>query len=185
MIQHLNKVLLSIIFSVLIFSPVQSFATEAAAPIIKGAVQSSIQESRQGTINNILEKQKERIKEEQRLRKGEEICQFAKQFIGNRYVWGGNSLTNGVDCSGFTQQVFLHFDIYLPRTSRDQGHGGISISENEMLPGDLIFYGGRGRISHVALYCGDGQIVHAAGRKSGIKMARYDFKAPICIKRYW
>lgn len=100
---------------------------------------------------------------------GEAIVSYAKQFLGNPYVYGGNSLTNGVDCSGFTSQVMKHFDIYLKRSSGEQyANNGYSVSRGNEQPGDLIFYGYDGSVSHVAIYIGGGQIIHANDERTGI-----------------
>ena len=94
---------------------------------------------------------------------GQAIVDYACQFIGNPYVWGGTSLTNGADCSGFVQSVYAHFGISLPRTTWDQEHVGTGISYDQALPGDLILYEG-----HVGIYMGDGQIVNAINPSKGI-----------------
>lgn len=96
------------------------------------------------------------------------VVAYAKQFVGNPYVYGGNSLTNGTDCSGFTRGVYAHFGISLPRTSRSQAGAGRSISVGELQPGDLIFYANGGSIYHVAMYIGGGQIIHAIDEQHGI-----------------
>ena len=99
---------------------------------------------------------------------GAAVVAYAKQFIGNPYVYGGNSLTNGIDCSGFTQQIFGHFGYSLPRTSGDQAFSGVGIDYSQHRAGDLIVYPG-----HVAILTGDGGIVHASNSapypKGGIK----------------
>lgn len=94
---------------------------------------------------------------------GEAIVDYACQFIGNPYVWGGTSLTDGADCSGFVQSVYAQFGISLPRTTWDQEHVGEAISYDQALPGDLILYEG-----HVGIYMGDGQIVNAINPSKGI-----------------
>lgn len=94
---------------------------------------------------------------------GQAIVDYACQFIGNPYVWGGTSLTNGADCSGFVQSVYAHFGISLPRTTWDQENAGTAISYDQALPGDLILYEG-----HVGIYMGDGQIVNAINPSKGI-----------------
>ena len=92
---------------------------------------------------------------------GEKVVAYAKQFIGTPYVSGGNSLTKGVDCSGFTQQVYKNFGVSLQRSSRSQyASNGYAVSKNELKPGDLVFYG-YGSVSHVAIYTGNGQVIHA------------------------
>lgn len=94
---------------------------------------------------------------------GQAIVDYACQFIGNPYVWGGTSLTNGADCSGFVQSVYAHFGISLPRTTWDQENAGTAISYDQALPGDLILYEG-----HVGIYMGEGQIVNAINPSKGI-----------------
>mgnify|MGYP002247376600 CR=1 FL=1 len=89
------------------------------------------------------------------------VVAYAKQFIGNPYVWGGTSLTNGADCSGFTKSVMAHFGVGLSRTSGAQANDGYRISVGSVEPGDLVFYASGGSIYHVAMYIGNGQIVHA------------------------
>lgn len=117
--------------------------------------------------------------------RGEAVVEYAKQFLGNPYVYGGNSLTNGVDCSGFTSQVYKQFGINLQRSSRAQYSGnGYKVSKADIKPGDLVFYGYNGYIDHVAIYAGASQIVHANSPKTGIKMSKLEYGKPIIgIKR--
>lgn len=108
-----------------------------------------------------------------------EVVEYAKQFIGNPYVWGGTSLTKGADCSGFVQSVFKHFGIKLSRTSRTQANDGTKIKMSDLKPGDLVFYtNGSGTINHVAIYIGGGQVVHASSPKTGIKTSKYNYRTP-------
>ena len=116
---------------------------------------------------------------------GQEIANYAVQFVGNPYVYGGTSLTNGADCSGFTQSVMANFGIYIARTAADQSYGGTSVSISDIQPGDLLFYSDGGGISHVALYIGGGQIVHAATESQGIIISSYNYDSPVCAARYW
>ena len=111
-------------------------------------------------------------------------CDYALQFVGNRYVWGGTSLTNGVDCSGFTMQVMAQYGVRLSHSSRAQANEGTTISTSELKPGDLIFYGrGGGSINHVAIYIGGGQIVHASNKRDGIKISNYMYRTPVkCVR---
>ena len=97
---------------------------------------------------------------------GSSVVDYAKQFVGNPYVWGGTSLTSGADCSGFVQSVYSNFGVSLPRTSYEQQNAGREVSYSEAQPGDLICYGG-----HVAIYMGDGKIVHASNSRDGIKVS--------------
>ena len=112
--------------------------------------------------------------------KGEEIVEYAKKFIGGRYVYGGNNLATGVDCSGFTSQIMKKFGINLQRSSRSQyASNGVKVSVNELKPGDLVFYGNGGYINHVAIYAGNGQIVHASDSRTGIRMSNLNYGKPI------
>lgn len=97
---------------------------------------------------------------------GSSVVDYAKQFVGNPYVWGGTSLTSGADCSGFVQSVYNNFGVSLPRTSYEQQNAGREVSYSEAQPGDLICYGG-----HVAIYMGNGKIVHASNSRDGIKVS--------------
>ncbi|MDO4438285.1 MAG: SH3 domain-containing protein [Eubacteriales bacterium] len=111
------------------------------------------------------------------------LVNYACQFVGNPYVWGGTSLTNGADCSGFTLKVFEHFGIKLPRVSRDQAKAGVGIKSDKMKPGDLVFYANsQGTINHVGIYIGNGQVVNAASRRSGIRIYRWNYRTPVAIR---
>lgn len=113
---------------------------------------------------------------------GEQIARYACQFEGNPYVWGGESLTDGADCSGFIQSVYKHFGINIPRTSYEMRTAGRMVSEGWVQelasPGDIICYEG-----HAALYIGDGQIIHASNPKDGIKISRADYREILCVRR--
>ena len=111
------------------------------------------------------------------------LAQTALSYVGGRYVWGGTSLTNGVDCSGFTMQIMAKYGVYLPHSSRGQAGYGRSVSTSELQPGDLIFYGSGSTISHVAIYIGGGQIVHASNSRDGIKVSNAFYRTPICCRR--
>lgn len=111
------------------------------------------------------------------------IVNYAVQFVGNPYVWGGTSLKKGADCSGFTQSVLRNFGISIPRVSRDQAKTGRAITQSEMRPGDLVFYTSSGGVvNHVAMYIGNGQVVHAASRRSGIKISTWNYRKVYKIK---
>ena len=103
--------------------------------------------------------------------KGQEIADFALQFVGNPYVWGGTSLTSGADCSGFVQSVYRNSGISLPRVAADQAQAGTRVSLEQLQTGDLIFYADGGAIYHVVLYLGNGQVVHASSAATGIKIS--------------
>ena len=110
-----------------------------------------------------------------------QIANYAVQFVGNRYVYGGTSLTNGTDCSGFTMSVMAKFGVSLPHNSGAQSGSGKSITSSQMRPGDLVFYSGSGGINHVALYIGNGQVCHASNAKSGIKISTWNYRTPAKI----
>lgn len=110
------------------------------------------------------------------------IVSYAMQFLGNPYVWGGTSLTNGTDCSGFTMGIYSHFGYSLPRTSAAQAAATRSVSSGEVQVGDLFFYGS-GSVSHVALYIGNGQIIHASNARDGIKISSAYYRQPLKIGR--
>ncbi|MGN0290854.1 MAG: NlpC/P60 family protein [Lachnospiraceae bacterium] len=112
-----------------------------------------------------------------------DLISYATQFVGNPYVWGGTSLTNGADCSGFTLSIFAKYGVYLPHSSRAQANCGTRINSSEAKPGDLFFYGSGSSISHVAIYIGNGQIVHASSKKTGIKISNAYYRSPICVTR--
>lgn len=113
------------------------------------------------------------------------LVQYALSFVGNRYVWGGTSLTNGVDCSGFTMQILGKYGVSLPHSSSAQPGCGTIINSSDAQPGDLFFYGSGSSISHVAIYIGDGQIVHASNSRDGIKVSNAYYRTPICVARYF
>ena len=110
--------------------------------------------------------------------KGQEIARFACQFIGNPYVAGGTSLTNGADCSGFVLAVYKNFGYSLPRSSYAQSGAGRAVSYAEAQPGDIIYYGG-----HVGIYIGNGQIVHASTERTGIKITSATYRSIITVRR--
>ena len=111
------------------------------------------------------------------------IADYAMQFLGNKYVWGGTSLTNGTDCSGFVMRIYEHFGYYLPRTSRAQAEATKSVSSQDVQVGDLFFYGSGSTVNHVALYIGGGQIIHASNSRDGIKISSAYYRQPLKIGR--
>lgn len=112
-----------------------------------------------------------------------ELCEYAKQFVGNPYVWGGTSLTKGADCSGFVLSVFAKYGISLPHSSRAQANSGTRVKMSEAKPGDLVFYAKGGRINHVAIYIGGGQVISASSPKTGIRIASAYYRTPVAVTR--
>ncbi len=112
-----------------------------------------------------------------------DMCQYAKEFIGNPYVWGGASLTNGTDCSGFTMQIYKKYGIKLPHSSAAQSKMGTSVNLSQAKAGDLVFYAAGGSVNHVALYVGNGQVVHASNPKQGIKISPVGYRTIHSIRR--
>ena len=113
------------------------------------------------------------------------IVQYAIKFVGNPYVYGGTSLTNGTDCSGFTQSIYAYFGISIPRTAPSQAEIGYNISFDNIQPGDLIFYSGNGgySITHVAIYIGGSKIVHAGTSATGINICSVNIMTKVCARR--
>ncbi len=109
---------------------------------------------------------------------GQQIASYGQQFIGNPYKYGGTSLTNGTDCSGFTQAVYAHFGIRIPRDSTSQRFAGTGVSYAEAVPGDIICYAG-----HVGIYIGNGQIVHASTERTGIKISNATYRTILSVRR--
>lgn len=109
---------------------------------------------------------------------GQVIVDYACQFIENPYVWGGTSLTDGADCSGFVQSVFAHFGISLPRTTYDQINAGVEVSYDQAMPGDLICYDG-----HIGIYIGNGQIVNAQNPEQGIGISPATYTTILSVRR--
>jgi hypothetical protein len=111
---------------------------------------------------------------------GNDLVNYAMTFIGNPYVWGGTDPVNGADCSGFVQTIYKKYDIILPRTAKEQSKVGTQISTDDLQPGDLVFYGPASAISHVAIYAGDGKVVHASNHNpypvGGIKISNVNYR---------
>ncbi len=112
----------------------------------------------------------------------QEVVALGMQFVGNRYVWGGIDPNKGADCSGFTMYVLKHAaGVHLSHSSRAQSNEGRVISAEEMRPGDLVFYASGKRINHVAIYAGDGMVVHASNKEDGIKTSPWNYRKPVKI----
>lgn len=112
------------------------------------------------------------------------MVQYAKQFVGNPYVWGGTSLTHGTDCSGFTMGIYSKYGVSLPHHAASQAQMGTKVDFGSAQPGDLVFYAKNGSINHVAMYIGNGQVIHASSPKTGIKISTWNYRTPACIRRY-
>lgn len=112
------------------------------------------------------------------------MVSYAKQFLGNRYVFGGTSLSSGIDCSGFTMRIYEKFGYSISRTSRSQAAKGRSITVSTVRPGDLVFYSKNGSINHVAMYIGGGQVIHASNPRSGVKISNMYYRTPCKAVRF-
>ena len=129
---------------------------------------------------SLVEKTRETV--DQSAKKRRETVEYALQFVGGRYVYGGTDPNTGVDCSGFTRYIMANAaSINLPHSSRGQSSYGREMTLDQMRPGDLLFYGSGSRINHVAMYIGDGKIVHASTERTGIKTSSYDYRKPVKI----
>ncbi len=154
---------------------------KAEADAKKAAEQKKAEEAKQK-----LQEQANLSTDAAKLRK--EIASYAIKFVGNPYKWGGTSLTKGADCSGFVQSIYKQFGYTIPRTSKEQSKGAgycyVTPNEANLLPGDLIFYtDSKGVVDHVAMYIGDGKIVHAASKRSGIIISSYLTRTPYKARR--
>lgn len=111
--------------------------------------------------------------------KGQTVAEFAQRFVGNPYVWGGTDLNRGADCSGFIGSIYRSFGYKLPRSSSELRSAGRKVSYSQKQPGDIICYNG-----HVAMYIGNGKIVHASSKKTGIKISqRANYRSIVCVRR--
>ena len=130
----------------------------------------------------VVEKARESVDEN--IKKRRQVVEYAMQFVGGRYVYGGADPNRGADCSGFTRYIMQHAaGVSLSHSSRAQSGEGRSVSYSEIKPGDLIFYGGKGYINHVAMYIGNGQIVHASTERTGIKVSNATYRTPVKVVR--
>ncbi len=150
--------------------------------------QTEVIEEEQPVVEEVVEQPVEEVEpvyyltEQTNVELGSQIANFATQYVGNPYVYGGTSLTSGADCSGFVLAVFSNFGISLPRTATDQSYSGTPVSLDYLQLGDLIFYG-YGSITHVGIYIGNGQIVHAMNEAMGINISSYTFMPIITAVR--
>ena len=112
-----------------------------------------------------------------------QVVNYALKFVGGPYVYGGNSLTNGTDCSGFTKLVFANYGVYLPRSASEQAYAGIHVDINDIMPGDIVVSGYNGIVCHAALYVGNGKLVHALNSDVGIVVTNIDIMPVIDVRR--
>ena len=117
--------------------------------------------------------------------KRKKVVEYAKKFEGNPYVYGGNSLTEGTDCSGFVKLVYAKFGYTLKRTSKEQAADSTykNVKLSDVQPGDLLFYNKNGQIGHVSMYIGNGKVIHASSPSTGIKISNYGYRTPVKAKR--
>ena len=112
-----------------------------------------------------------------------QVVNYALKFVGGPYVYGGNSLTNGTDCSGFTKLVFANYGVYLPRSASEQAYAGIHVDINDIMPGDIVVSGYNGIVCHAALYIGNGKLVHALNSDVGLVVTNIDIMPVIDVRR--
>ena len=136
------------------------------------------EETRRQTVNNNID-----YSIANTIESNSEVANFAMQFVGNPYVYGGTSLTQGADCSGFVMAVYANFGVSLPRTTGGQAQSGYPVAMNDIMPGDIISYGYNGYVSHSALYVGNGMIVHASTPELGIRLDSMNIMPIITIRR--
>ena len=142
---------------------------------IKSKIELEIEKNK---LRKEYEKKQQEEQQTQAAQTGQAIVDYACQFIGNPYVWGGTSLTNGADCSGFVQSVFAHFGISLPRTTWDMENVGTAVSYDQAVAGDIILYDG-----HVGIYMGNGQIVNAINSAKGIGILPATYTNIVTVRR--
>lgn len=167
----------------------QSSAAENSVEELQTRSEKSKKESRKESTKESTTQKKESATQKSKAQSSPEISNatrdaivaYAKQFVGNPYVYGGTSLTEGADCSGFTMQVYANFGYSLGRSSRDQAGRGRTISEEEIRPGDLVFYASGSYINHVAIYIGQGKVVHASNERTGIIISSMKYRTPVKI----
>lgn len=143
---------------------------------VDGFTEVILEDDRKGYIaNQYIDEHTEEYIQEPEKEKGQEVVDFALQYVGNPYKYGGNSLTNGADCSGFTSQVYKNFGINIQRSSGAQfSSNGTRVAKADLKAGDLVFYGYNGKVTHVAIYMGDNKIVHAGTAKTGIHVSPFE-----------
>lgn len=160
---------------------------EEAERLAKEEAERIEQENARVEAERIEREEAERIEAERQMtphiESTSDIANFALQFIGNPYVAGGTSLTNGADCSGFVMSVYANFGISLPRTTGGQAQSGYGVSIDEIQPGDIVSYGYNGYPSHSALYVGNGMIVHASTPSLGIRTDSMYIMPIVAIRR--
>ena len=112
-----------------------------------------------------------------------QVVNYALQFVGYPYVYGGNSLTNGTDCSGFTKLIYASYGVYLPRSAREQAHSGVHVNLENIMPGDIVVSGYDGVVCHASIYIGDGKLVHALNSNVGIVVTSMYIMPIIDVRR--
>ena len=163
-------------------------AAEAAEPEAEAAAEETVQNNKEAGLPVMMgdtadEAEEALAREKEELR--QEVVDYALSFVGGRYVWGGEDPHSGADCSGFVRYVLSNTaGVSMSRSSYEQAREGATVSPEEMQPGDLLFYGNGRRVNHVAMYIGDGQIVHASTAKTGIKISRWNYRTPVRIASF-
>lgn len=167
-------------------TPVISWADQAPVSSVLEAGKGSVSEVFSAIAGEIVEETSSEIEKTTRAGSGtsvrEEVVNYALQFVGGRYAAGGSDPHTGVDCSGFVKYIMQNgAGVSMNRSSREQACQGVSISASQMQPGDLLFYGSRSGINHVAMYIGNGHVVHASTYSTGIKTSSWNYRTPVKI----
>lgn len=158
-------------------------ADQAAAEAAQAVMESAEQEKEEAEAQAAAEEAARQEEAEQQLRQS--VVSYALSFVGGRYVYGGTDPNSGVDCSGFTRYVLKNAaGVQVGRSSRDQAAEGTTVSAETMQPGDLLFYASGSRVNHVAMYIGDGKIVHASTESTGIKVSDWNYRTPVRIASF-
>ena len=162
----------------------QAEAEAEAARQAALAQQAANEAAQQQAANEAAQKAIEKAESSSAAAKRQAVVAYALQFVGNPYVYGGNSLTNGTDCSGFTKLVYANFGYNLNRVSSDQQYNGTAVDINNLQPGDILLYSNGGyAIGHAAIYIGNGQIVNASTESTGIIVSNAYYRTPACARR--
>ncbi len=162
---------------------IKSGSGEGYLPVSGNAELSAVGAEEMAQVQQETEAERQEVIRSSAAYKRQQLVNYALQFVGGPYQAGGSDPRTGTDCSGFTRYVMLHgAGVNLNRSSTAQSSQGVSVSADQMQPGDLLFYGSGGGINHVAMYIGNGKVVHASTERTGIKVSDWNYRTPVKIK---